>query len=134
MSNFVVDASVAAAWFLSDETNERTHSILMRLETWRALVPTLFWFEITNTLLFGLRHSRIELAGVEDALVALRSLPIDSDSQPSDADILHLAVKHRLTAYDASYLAIAIREHIPLATLDNALAAAAKSESIALIA
>ena len=133
MSHFVVDASVAAAWFLPDEAVERTQTILTRMETSRALVPALFWFEITNTLVLASRRSRIEFAAVENALTALRSLPIDDDQQPCDSEIVHSAVQHRLTAYDASYLALAMRERIPLATLDKDLMRAARAEGIELL-
>jgi len=59
----------------------------------------------------------------------LRSLPIEVDeSTPSRAmgEILALAREQDLSVYDAAYLELAVREGIPLATLDRALASAAK--------
>jgi predicted nucleic acid-binding protein len=47
--------------------------------------------------------------------------------------ILAFARKHRLTVYDAAYLALTARRNIPLATLDRRLEAAAKAERIALL-
>ena len=47
--------------------------------------------------------------------------------------VVQLALKHRLTAYDAVYLALALSERRPLATLDKALRAAAAAEGIALL-
>lgn len=44
-----------------------------------------------------------------------------------------LARRHRLTAHDAAYLELAEREAIPLATLDDALARAARAEHIPII-
>jgi predicted nucleic acid-binding protein len=47
--------------------------------------------------------------------------------------VLALARQHRLTFYDAAYLELAQRENIPLATLDDDLAAAARAEDVRLI-
>jgi len=47
-----------------------------------------------------------------------------------DAAIVDLAMKHDLTAYDAAYLDLALRERLPLATLDRKLAAAARAENV----
>jgi predicted nucleic acid-binding protein len=48
-------------------------------------------------------------------------------------NLLMLSRRHRLTAYDASYLELAIRDNLPLATLDGDLARAARAENIALL-
>jgi len=44
-----------------------------------------------------------------------------------------LARKHRLTVYQASYLELARRETLPLATLDAVLVRAARAETLSLI-
>jgi predicted nucleic acid-binding protein len=44
--------------------------------------------------------------------------------------VARLAIKHALSAYDAAYLHLALREHAPLATLDKKLAAAAEAEGV----
>jgi predicted nucleic acid-binding protein len=44
-----------------------------------------------------------------------------------------LARRHKLTAYDAAYLELALREGLALATLDAALIQAAKAEGVELI-
>jgi len=43
-------------------------------------------------------------------------------------DLLNLARKHRLTAYDAAYLELALRLDLPLATVDDRLMRAARAE------
>ena len=47
--------------------------------------------------------------------------------------ILPLARRHSLSAYDAAYLELAIREGLPLATLDNDLRIAASIAGVALM-
>jgi predicted nucleic acid-binding protein len=44
-----------------------------------------------------------------------------------------LTRQHRLTVYDAAYLELALREGVPLATLDSSLAAAARAEGVAVL-
>ena len=60
--------------------------------------------------------------------------PIGFDSLPNDDDVMETALRHRLTFYDAAYLELAMREAMPLATLDTALARAAEAERIPLLA
>jgi predicted nucleic acid-binding protein len=47
--------------------------------------------------------------------------------------LIQLARSHRLSLYDAIYLDLAMREHLPLATVDTALARAAEAAGVALI-
>ena len=44
--------------------------------------------------------------------------------------LYHLRVLNNLTVYDATYLELALRRRVPLATLEQALAEAAKVEGI----
>jgi predicted nucleic acid-binding protein len=45
-------------------------------------------------------------------------------------DVLNLARRHRLSSYDASYLELALRTGLPLATLDADLAKAARKSGL----
>jgi predicted nucleic acid-binding protein len=61
-------------------------------------------------------------------LERLRLLPVEIEHRPAvwlAQQILPLARTHRLSAYDAAYLELAIRERLPLATLDDDLRRAA---------
>jgi predicted nucleic acid-binding protein len=72
----------------------------------------------------------------DGALSTITMLPIKVDAEADRkawSDTLHLAERHGLTVYDASYLEIASRRKIPLATLDRQLRAAATSEGIQLL-
>jgi predicted nucleic acid-binding protein len=55
------------------------------------------------------------------------------DRLPDEAGVLRLARTYRLSVYDASYLELALREAVPLATMDAALAAAARAEQAPLV-
>jgi predicted nucleic acid-binding protein len=130
---FVVDASVAAAWYLPDERAPASTALLERLRTEWAIVPGLFWFEIRNILVVNERRARITEEATGGALEDLGRLPIHSDAEPVWRSVLGLARRHRLTVYDAAYLELAVRLGLPLATLDRALVTAAKGERVDLV-
>jgi predicted nucleic acid-binding protein len=127
---FVLDASVAAAWFFADEEDATATLAAFRLAEDTALVPALFWFEIRNILVVGERRGRAIVADTARFLARLGGLPVEEDGSPSSADLLALARAHALSAYDAAYLELARRRAVPLATLDRRLAAAAAAEGI----
>lgn len=133
MSLFVLDASVAVAWLLSEETASRADLALVRLEDDEALVPHLWHLELRNSLLVAVRRGRFIADGPAERLNALYDLPIRTDMEP-DMDIAFaLAGKHGLSFYDALYLELAKRHAAPLATLDKALAQAAADEGLHLV-
>jgi predicted nucleic acid-binding protein len=83
------------------------------------------------------RRGRIAEAGVQDALRLLRSLPLVAGEPPSltqSERILHLMRAHHLTAYDATYLELACRLGLPLATKDRDLLVAAPTTGATLFA
>lgn len=128
---FVPDASVAAAWVLPEEEAPLADLALERLVGEEAWVPGLFWSELQNVLLTAERRGRIDEHYAHAALARIRRLSIRCPGEPEDHRILALARSHRLTAYDASYPALAIREGCPLASLDSRLNDAAAAEGIA---
>jgi predicted nucleic acid-binding protein len=48
------------------------------------------------------------------------------------SDVYRLATLHRLTAYDAAYLELALRRNLPIATLDVELRNACKAAGVAI--
>ena len=127
---FVTDASIAAAWLLPDEESALAETALDRLVDEAACVPDLFWHELRNILISAERRGRIDRRHTDSSIARIRRLPIHAPRQAEDHDVLALARRHRLTAYDSSYLALAIQEHCPLATLDRRLNDAAEEEGL----
>lgn len=130
---FVVDASITASWLFPDEEFPEAREAWRRFETENVLVPRHWWFEVRNVLLMGERKGRISEKVMTDSLNRLAILPIITEALPSEMDVLAHARRYRLTFYDAAYLELAQRERVALATLDNALAAAARAEGVTLI-
>ena len=129
---FVPDASVAAAWLLPDEEAALADLAFDRLANEKAKVPDLFWHELRNLLLSAERRGRIGQRHADESLARLRRLPIHCPGEADDGHVMALARGHRLTAYDASYLALAIREGCPLVSLDQRLSRAAGVEGVSL--
>jgi predicted nucleic acid-binding protein len=86
-------------------------------------------FEDANVLLQAEKRGRISAFEVGAKLGMFGDLLIETDYESVGRawrETLLLARLHKLTAYDATYLELAIRRGVPLATRDKALAAAAK--------
>ena len=130
---FVLDASVAACWAFDDEDHPLAARALDRLRVEPALVPALWWFGVRNVLVVNERRGRLTEAITAAFLRAVARLDIAIDRTPDSAAVLALARAHRLSVYDAAYLELAQRAAAPLATLDAALARAARDEGVALI-
>src|SRR5215470_6815921 len=130
---FVLDASVAACWAFPDEHDPRAEAALVRVRMENAVVPSLWWFEVRNILVVNERRKRIAESGTTNFLRELSRLRIVVDREPDEAAVLKLARAHRLSVYDASYLELALREEISIATLDDQLAKAAVAEGANII-
>lgn len=130
---FVLDASIAACWAFEDEDHPRAALALERIRTDEARVPRLWWLEVRNVLLVNERRGRISETHTAGFLRNLSRLGVTLDRSPDEAALLGLARRYRLTVYDASYLELARRDRLPLATLDIDLARAARMEDLALI-
>jgi predicted nucleic acid-binding protein len=130
---FVVDASVSAAWFLPDEATPQTEAALAATSSHEVWVPGLWLLEIGNLLLAAQRRRHIDAFKRADLVAAAGALRLRVDREPVTlAHIDALADRHRLTAYDAAYLELAVRRALPLATLDAALRRAAEDASVPL--
>lgn len=129
-----LDASVTLAWCFEDENSAEVQALMLRVAQAGACVPSLWRYEVANTLHLAVRRKRINQAQRDAAIVELAALDIQTDAE-SDAHIwsatLQLAARYDLTVYDASYLELAARRRLPLATCDAALIAAAKKAGVA---
>lgn len=133
--NFVLDCSVTMTWCFSDEATHYTRAVRDSLIEVTAVVPSLWPLEIANVLWGAECKKRISQLQSTRFLDMLESCPIiidDAAPRLARTSILELARIHTITVYDAAYLELAIREQLPLATLDKLLLQAAKTEHIAL--
>jgi predicted nucleic acid-binding protein len=128
IEQFVVDNSVVMSWCFKDETNNYADSVLDRLTELVAVVPSIWPLEVVNVLLVAERQKRLSESDSIRFLTLLSQLPIFVEYERPEMmkELLALARSNNLSSYDASYLDLAMRKGIPMATLDNKLIEAAK--------
>jgi len=132
---FVVDNSVVMAWALGEE-DPGAERVLDLLAGTEARVPGVWPLELANTLVVAERRKRLTEAEAVRARELVLALPIQVVPETLDrvvTSILALARDQGLSAYDASYLDLAMREGLPLATLDDRLRDAARRCSVPLL-
>jgi len=137
IKRLVLDASVAVAWCFANEHSGLAENVLDLLSTGTEVVAPVVWpLEVANALLAAERRKRITPAQVTALLQRISKLPIVIEPVPTARafeQVLSVARQHQLTEYDASYLELALREGLPLATLDLKLRQVARSAGVALI-
>lgn len=129
----VIDASLAAKWFLSDEASVQAERVLDLVERDGAIVPSLFRSEIQNMFLTAVRAARIGSDDAEAAFEDLNALPIRVEELGGRLLVgatARLAAAYGLTAYDAEYLAVALDHQADIYTGDAALWRAAKDAGL----
>lgn len=132
----VIDASLTLSWYFEDERTPAGDAVLDRVAGAGAVVPGLWRLEIANGLQMALRRKRIDAAFRDRALAVLGQLPIAIDA---DTDThawtmtLSLAERFGLTIYDATYLELAQRRDLPLASRDDELRRAGQAIGVTLL-
>jgi predicted nucleic acid-binding protein len=138
VSRFVLDNTVTMAWCFTEEATESTEALLRRLSelTDSALVPSLWLYEVLNVTELAARKGRITAEKANAFLESLADLPIEIEhpSLPQMfTSVRTLANQHKLTAYDASYLELAVRHGLPIASSDQELVKAAQAAGVGLV-
>lgn len=137
MTACVLDASFTFQWLFADEASPEGYAALGAVKAAGATVPSLWALEVTNVLGLAERRGRVDARGLRRALGLLGSLPLTVAAPASlggTGPVLDLMRQHRLTADDATCLELAIRLHLPLATKDRDLIAAAPAAGVPLFA
>jgi predicted nucleic acid-binding protein len=133
----VVDASVALSWCFADEKDPYATRVLHSLSEAEAIVPAIWPLEVSNALVVAERRKRLKPAEALRFIALVGSLGLRLDTQPPARvfeGTLPLARRSGLSAYDASYLELTMREDLPLATLDENLRKAARKLGVKLFA
>ncbi len=127
----VVDASSALAVALEEEGSTWVRdAIAARSDIGaRVVVPEIFWLEIANTL--ARTHAQ-PLDVVLESIATLDQLGLVTvvTRRPGLLATITAVIEHGLSAYDATYLALAEAVEADLLTLDTALADAAGDRAL----
>ena len=133
---FVLDNSVAVAWGFKDEDSAYADKTLGLLDTDTAMAPAIWPLEVANAILTGERRGRLSVADTARFLELLGGLPIAVEDVAligTLGTVLDVGKTYGLTSYDASYLEVAMRRGLPLATLDRRLTDAARKAGVPLV-
>ena len=128
--SLIIDSSATLTWFFEDERTKATIALLHEIQETGAIVPMLWRLEVANALQMAVRRKRITAAYRDASLADLAALDITADTDTETfawTTTLRLADRFKLTVYDATYLELAQRLSLPLATLDQDLRNAAKA-------
>jgi predicted nucleic acid-binding protein len=129
--SFVVDCSVAARWLLPDEATPYTEAVFDFLATRDAVVPALLLSEFANVFLKLSRQRKLSANLATGAIERFSQLGLEIDRQTPDPErLFSLAGQYGLSAYDATYLELALRRGVPLACWDGGLKAAAEKAGL----
>jgi predicted nucleic acid-binding protein len=129
--SFVVDCSVAARWLLPDGASSYTDAVFELLAGQDAVVPLLFVSEFSNVFLKLSRQRKLSPKLALGAVQRFSALGLEVDRNTPDPERLFtLADHYGLSAYDATYLELALRRGLPLACWDGGLKAAAEKAGL----
>jgi predicted nucleic acid-binding protein len=134
---FVLDASVTLAWLFHDEHDSYADAVAKAMLGAKPLVPRLWHVEVANILVVSERRGRCTQADSTNWLGFLAALPITVDGETEYrawSETIALARQRSLSVYDATYLELAMRENLPIATLDKQLIVTAKAVGVPLFA
>ncbi len=127
----VLDNSVVCGWLLENQATPYSDAIAQRLQDDQAVAPPLLRLEYANVLRTACKRGRLTAQQAQDAIAQLAELPVEIDAElPDAAQLLALALRYDLSSYDATYLDLALRRQLPVATQDVALAQAARLSGV----
>jgi predicted nucleic acid-binding protein len=134
--SLVLDASLTLSWYFEDERKPPVDAILDRVVANGAVVPSVWRIEVANGFQMAVRRKRVDGDFRDRALHQLGLLPITVDPE-TDSHVwtatLRLADRFDLTVYDATYLELARRRGLPLASLDKELSAAGRASGVSML-
>ena len=134
---FVLDNSVVMRWCFDDMQNDYAEAVLKLMSNnGNAIVPVLWRYEVTAVLSKAQKIGSISEDKVIGFIDDLNAFSITVDYEGIDRimnDVRLIAVTYGLTGYDAAYLELAIRNDLPIATLDKDLQKAAQMAGVKLL-
>jgi len=129
-ASFIVDASVGFAWVYQGQATQETDRLLNDVAAGATVVVPALWFlEMSNVLLVAQRRHRLTAGQRKAAMEKLTAMQLTVDEEGSRnafGKTSELAEQYGLSIYDATYLELALRRLLPLASRDEALRNAAR--------
>lgn len=121
----VVDASVAIKLFIDQAESDQAEALFAQLGTepnTELYVPELFYAECANVLWQYVRRVNYPAAEAKASLVRLQALALQRVAIPDLVnEALDISISQGISAYDACYVELSERLHLPLVTADQKL-------------
>lgn len=134
MQRIVLDASVTLSFLLPKQSTPYAQALFSGYQSWQAVVPALYDLELANVLAAQERRGHLGPNETGELLEIIARLNMVRDTQQDQHKIfkrvLPMAREMKLSVYDACYLEAALRHNIPLATVDEQLAHAARARDV----
>ncbi len=120
MRTYVLDTSVAVAWYLPERFAgaARTWQRQLLENRVRLLVPALHFWEIGNVLRTYVRRAELDSALAQEVYALHLDAPLEV-VEPERGDVLATALEMDATMYDAVFIALARRHGVPLLTAER---------------
>ena len=121
MSGFVLDTSVAIAWYLPESFTPEALRWQTRLLTGddRFVVPRLHYWEMANVLRTSVQRGRLTDSLARDVWALHLDAPLEI-VEPATGDVLARALELGATAYDAVFVELALSLDLSLLTAERA--------------
>jgi len=112
----VADNNLVVYLFVEGPHSDEAREVLWRERAW--VVPPLWQSEFLNTMLGYLRQGSLSEEGAFQHYLEAEKI-VHIAEPPSAEAVLRLAMQHGLSAYDATYAALAVRLGIAHVTYDR---------------
>lgn len=109
------------SWCLNEETVKTSSNILKSIIKNEIIVPGLWAYEVANTLTISVRRNKLTVAETHSLINDIQLLPIEYDKPTTEniSNIFNVASEHKLSAYDAAYIELALRTNLQIASFDK---------------
>lgn len=122
----IIDTSCVLAVLLNEEKRQAIIDSTLGKEL---LAPETIHAEFGNAISALFKRNRIDIDSAQEAIRKFQDLPISykAINLPKSIEIAH---QLKIYAYDAYFLELCLRQHLPLLTLDSIMAEKARSLSM----
>ena len=131
---FVVDNSITVAWSVSSQADRYSRLVLERARREDVHAPHVWPLEFLNSLRMLERRARLLAHQIDGIVARISRMQIRVETVQADKRVLiDISRRFDLSIYDASYLELAQRRGLPLATRDAVLQHAARAAGATLV-
>ncbi|MBN1962146.1 MAG: type II toxin-antitoxin system VapC family toxin [Deltaproteobacteria bacterium] len=124
MKTYILDTSVACAWYLNEKIATAARNWQQRLinNEISIIVPSLHYWEFGNVLRTYVRRGELATNLAYEIYQLHLEAPLKL-AEPNNLAVLHRALDYQATMYDAVYIELAFSHKAPLITAERSTTA-----------